>query len=184
MLDTKAYLEIQFKGYPVGKKIRCHIWVQGVISKEQLESDLKKYLSLHGEYKDEIIHKIKVFNCYSTNNKKDNENYLDLIVNSTLDAINLKAFNEMKPKKEKDNGFSAKTINLTDMKDDDVVKLHERLEEEILRRRYSLTVEEFKFFKENKDEIDISYTKEFYEKCGGDIIKLKKQKIREKINSL
>ena len=186
MLDTKAYLEIQFKGYPVGKKVRCHIWIKGRVEEERLKEDLKNHLNLFGAFKEEQVHKIKIFNLYLTNSKKDNESYNELIVDSEVDAINLNMLNHnvKESKKIKNEEFKPATIKLVDMKDDDLVKLHERMSEEILRRRYSLTEKEYAFYKDNETDINIWDAKELYKKFDGDIIKLRKQKIREKISNL
>ncbi|MFW6225953.1 MAG: hypothetical protein ACOC3V_03260 [bacterium] len=184
MLDTKAYLEIKFKGYPIGKKVRCHMWVEGKIKEEDFLNKIEKHLSLVDEFKNEILHEIKIFNLYLTNTKKDYEKYNELVINSTIGAVNLNINNTKNSKKFKNESSSPKNIELYKMKDDDVIKLYERLGEEIIRRRYSLTEEEFSFYKDNEKDFDISDTKELYKKYDGDIIKLRKQRIRKKLEEM
>lgn len=182
-LNTKVYLEIQIKGYPVGKNVRCYIWFEDYLLKEQVEKKLANIISLNDKYKNEKIHKIKVFNCFQTNTKKDDEKFNELIETSVIDAVNLKFLNDTKPSK-KEKTETIETIRLDNLKDDELSKLHRYVINELTIRKYNLTKEEFIFYQKYKEELDLNTVKNEFQKCKGDIVILRKNKIRDKLISL
>ena len=172
--DTKVFLEIQTKGYPAGKKIKCHFWLEGHIIRSKVDDYIKNSLVLSDTYKDYIVHEIKVFNLYITNTKKEDEDFGFLMLDSVTNAVG-----ETKEKKK-----DVRKIDFKDYTDADIEYVKKKMGEELIMRKYNLIKEEFDFYKDNCQEINIEDVKEVYKKCDGDIYKLRKEKIRENIKDI
>ncbi len=178
MSDTKVFIEIQIKDFPAGKKIRCHFWLKGEgYSKADMEKYVKENLSLYEYYKDCVIHDIKVFNPITTNTRKPTDEYGVV----TMDVITVLFSKETKKEDDKKN---LRTLKLSDYKTEDIEYLNKKIYNELLMRRYDLNENEYNFYNINKDEVKIEDVKEVYKNCGGDIYKLRKNKIRDRISNM
>jgi hypothetical protein len=177
-LNTKIFLEIRVKDYPIGKNIKCHLWLEGNVSRKEAEEYIKNSLLLTGAYKNYIIHEIYIHNLFITNTKYDvlKENYGELI----LDSIT----NSVQTEKKKEKKMDITDIKYSELSLKDIESINNKITDEIFKRKYNLNFDEYKFYIDNKEEIDITDIKEAYKKCGGDIFKLRKEKIRDYLNEL
>ena len=179
IFNTKVFLEIQVKGFPVGKRIKCHLWLEGEVKRADVDNYIKNSMTLSEEYKKDVIEEIKVFNLCMTNTRKEEENYGDMILDSVSNAVDTES--RKLPKKTK---VDLRGLSLKDYTDLEIEAAKKRLEEELVMRRFSLLREEFEFYKDNQKEINIEDVKDVYKKCDGDIYKLRKEKIRENIKDM
>ena len=178
MFNTKCYLLIKVKDYPIGKNLKCYVWFEGLIKDIDVKSSVKNSLTLSDTYKDYSIKEIEVVSTIVTNTMKTEENFGEIILQSITNVF------EGNPKKQKDKKFSFKDIKYSELTDKDIEEIDRKLNAEIFKRQHKLSDSEYKFYIENRDEVDLTKVKEIYEKCGGDIFKLRKEKIRENIANL
>jgi hypothetical protein len=179
IFNTKVFLEIQVKGYPVGKRIKCHLWLENEVTRAEVEKYVKGSLIFSDEYKKDTIEEVKIYNLCMTNTKKGEENFGDMILDSVSNAVDTETRRSNKKSKVDLRGLSLK-----DYTDLEIEAAKKRFEEELVMRRFSLLREEFEFYKDNQTEINIEDVKDVYKKCDGDIYKLRKEKIRENIKDM
>lgn len=179
LFNTKCYLLIQIKDYPIGKNIRCYTWFEGVMKEKEILEFIKNSLTLSETYNKYTIHDIKVVSILMTNSMESSEKFGELVL---LSINNVFEGNSKKPKKEKE--LSLKDIKYSELTDKEIEEIDRKLNIEIFKRRNKLNDKEFNFYMENKNEVALDNVKEIYEKCGGDIYKLRKDKIRENIASM
>jgi hypothetical protein len=177
--NTKCYLFIKIKDYPIGKNLKCYVWFEGSVDIKEIEKRVKDSLILSETYKDYAIAEIRIVNSIMTNTKlKEDENFGEIILQSISNVF------EGNPKKQKENKFTFKDIKYSDLTDKELDDIDNKLTTEIFKRQHKLSDSEYKFYMENKDEVGLNDVKEIYEKCGGDIFKLRKSRIRENIASI
>jgi hypothetical protein len=177
--NTKCHLLIKIKDYPIGKNMKCYVWFEGAVDKKEIENKVKNCLTLSETYKDYAIAEISVVNNVMTNTRMEkNENFGEIILQSISNVY------EGNPKKQKEKKHSFKDIKYSDLTDKDIEEIDKKLTIEMFKRQHKLNDSEYRFYIENKDEVDLEKVKEVYEKCGGDIFKLRKDKIRENIANL
>ncbi len=179
IVDTKSFIEIRLKDYPVGRKLRCILWLEGMYEKDQVEEYIKSNMVLINQFKDAVIHEVKVFNSILTNCRKEEEKYGELILISVI--TNYTASNK---KKESEKKVDINSLKLHNYSVKEITKLKEKIDDELIMREYHLSDREYEFYKNNNDEVTLNSVKEIYEKCDGDIFKLRKERIRENISNL
>ena len=176
MFNTKVFLEIQIMGYPTGKRIKCHFYLEGNVTREKVNDYINNSLRLSDEYKDYPVNDIKVHNLYITNTKNEADDFGNIILDSVSNAVG-----EVEKKETKKD---VRKINLKDYTDADIEYVRKKMSEELVMRRYNLLQEEFNFYVANQQEIDIEDAKDAYKRYDGDIFKLRKEKIRENIANM
>lgn len=181
IVDTKTFLEIRTKDYPVGKKLRCVLWLEGMYEKEQIEEYIKSNLILNEHFKDIVIHDIKIFNTVLTNCRKEEEKYGELILISSITTFpSTKNDNENK----KDKKVELSSLKLHNYSDKELNNLKDKINDEFIMREYKFSNDEYDFYKKNIEEVKLSEVKELFAKCDGDIFKLRKEKIRENLQNI
>ena len=99
--NTKCYLFIKIKDYPVGKNMKCYVWFEGMIERKEVERRVKNSFKLSETYKDYVIAEINVVNSLVTNTRlKDNENFGDIILESVTNVFDGNPKNKGKKKGE------------------------------------------------------------------------------------
>lgn len=180
-LDTKVYLEIRVYGYPVGKKVRCHLWLEGDVGKEHSKIYLENNLELMDEYANATIEGVTVFNAVLSPSRPMDEDYNKLIVKSEVDAFRNKEY--VKPLNIEQK-LKLSSIDLSNYNNADITSLRTRLNKELFIREHNLTTEEYDFYVDNSNIVFISDIKEEYKRSNGDTFKLRKNKIRDNISKI
>ena len=196
MRYTKSYIDIYVKDFPVGKLLKCHLWLEGYFNNEQVTNLLNENLSLDEKFKDKYHisgFQIKYSVSYAA---KDKDTKLGLIyiikevdykkneTSNNMSVFNNKGMlkgltidNISKPK------VNLKDINLKEYSDNELVNLKRRMVEEFFKREHKLSEDEYKFYLANIEEIPANSEdiKKAFEESKGDKFKFKKQKIRKKL---
>lgn len=184
ILDQRSHIEVQLKGYPHGRKVKCHIWTEKDWSKKYLTNFVKENLKLEGELEGFIIHDILVRNTVYTNQRhKKNEDYDTIITDSITYITMRKKENKKKDDSKKEEKTNLKKVTIYNQTDDDIKWMIQTLNDELFMREHELSNDHFDFLSKN-EEVTLENVKELFEKCGGDIFKLRKSKIRENIKNL
>lgn len=178
MTYTRAFLDIYTKGYPVGKILKCNIWIPciKVYTEAEITELLNAHLVLDSTFRDQhILAGFKVNFAVEFKEKDDSVKDNVVIIQSEKD-FSLPTL-RIVPKHEKVN---FKKIRLKEHSDDEILELKNRIEIEMFKRQYELTDEEFNFYMDNQD-INFNDIKTTYTLYQGDPYKLRKEKIREKL---
>jgi hypothetical protein len=123
-----------------------------------------------------------VVNSLVTNTRlKDNENFGDIILESVTNVFDGNPKNKGKKKGENE---ITKDIKYSELTDKELDELSFKVNKEQFKRKNKFSEAEYMFWCENMMEIKVEDIKEVYEKCGGDIFKLRKMKIRENISDM
>ena len=178
LFNTKCYLLIKIKDYPVGKNLKCYVWFEGLMENIDVKNSVKNCLTLSDTYKDYIIKDIEVVSTISTNNMKPEEKFGEITLQSITNVF------EGNPKKQKNKKFDIKDIKYSELTDKEIEDLEKKIRKESFKRQYGLSEAEYIFWKGNLNEVKIEDVKEVYKKCDGDIFKLRKAKIRENISNI
>ena len=178
MFNTKCYLLIKIKDYPIGKNLKCYVWFEGLIKDIDVKNSVKNCLTLSDTYKDYAIKDIEVVNTITTNSMQLTEKFGEITLQSITNVF------EGNPKKQKDKKYNIKDIKCSELTDKEIEDLEKKINKESFKRRNKFSEAEFLFWADNVNELKIEEVKEVYEKCGGDIFKLRKAKIRENIANM
>ena len=178
LFNTKCYLLIKIKDYPVGKNLKCYVWFEGLIKDIDVKNSVTNCLTISDTYKDYTIKDIEVVSTISTNNMKPEEKFGEITLQSITNVF------EGNPKKQKSKKIDPKDIKYSELTDKEIEDLDRKISKESFKRRNKFTEAEYMFWINNSNEVKIEDAKEVYEKCGGDIFKLRKAKIRENISNM
>ena len=177
--NTKCHLLVKIKDYPIGKNMKCYVWFEGAVDKDEVENKVKNSLTLSETYKDYAIAEITVVNTVMTNTRlKKDENFGEIILQTVSNVY------EGNPKKQKEKKYDHKIIKYSDLTDKELEDISRKTNKEQFKRQNKFSEAEYVFWTENMLDIKLENIKEVYEKCGGDIFKLRKMKIRENISSI
>jgi hypothetical protein len=80
--NTKCYVLIKIKDYPIGKNLKCYVWFKGLVKTDEMEKYVKNSLTLSETYKDYTISEIKVVSTLTTNTMEVEEKFGELILMS------------------------------------------------------------------------------------------------------
>jgi hypothetical protein len=178
MFNTKCVVLIKIKDYPIGKNLKCYVWMEGSVTGVDVQSRVKNFLTLSETYKDYDIKDIEVVSTIMTNTMEMSEKFGELTLMSITNVF------EGNPKKQKNKKFDIKDIKYSELTDKEIEDLDRKVSTEAFKRRNKFTDAEFSFWVDNSKDIKIEEVKEIYAKCGGDIFKLRKAKIRENITNM
>jgi hypothetical protein len=195
---TKISFTVNIEEYSGFNKIRMGIYFSDILTKLEILSTLKvfktkgfqiysKYIST-GSYESLVVSQISSnekpsiypFDTYFIYGEKDipTENITDrfenFITNSYTEPVEILE----QPKK-----IDLNKINLYDYDLEDLNQLSKNITIEKFKRKYSLSDPEYEFYSKNKTLIEIkpNKIKNLFKICTGDIYKLKKIVIREKL---
>lgn len=183
MLNQRTHIDVQLKGYPHGGKVKCHIWTEKTWNKKYLTNFVQAHLKLDGDLEGFIIHDILIKNTVHTNvRKRKEEDYKTIIIDS-ITYITMMKKDEKKKDEKKEEKTNLKKVTTYNQTDNDIKWLIQTLENELFMREHELSNDHFNFFT-NNEEITLENVKELFEKCDGDIFKLRKNKIRENLKGL
>ena len=176
LFNTKFILLIKIKDYPIGKNLKCYVWFEGVKKDEEVINHIKNSLTLSEAYKDYIIADMQIVGTLTTNSMQPKEKF------GELNLISINNVYEGNPKKQKkEKKFDFKDIKYSELNLKDLESIDRKVNTEIFKRQNNLNDDEYKFYMENMKEINLADIKDIYQKCGGDIYKLRKDKIRKNI---
>lgn len=180
ILDQRSHIEVQLKGYPHGRKVKCHIWTEKNWSRKYLINFVNANLKLEDELEGFIIHDVLIRNTVYTNvRKKKEEDYKTIII----DSITYITMRKKEDKKKDDEKTNLKKVTTYNQTDDDIKWMIQTLNDELFMREHELSNDHFEFLTKN-EEVTTENVKELFDKCGGDIFKLRKNRIRENIKNL
>jgi hypothetical protein len=179
---TRVNLRIEIKDYPVGGILRMHFWMDGIKTKGEAQPTIIKEISNNRDFTDKYtINQILIDGLYYTSTKSDKEGFnimvFDSFVKFSLPKDKPKVDNKPKPPKK----VTFNDINLFDIDNDELKKQINRIENELFKRKYFFSDDEYNFYNELKDNINVEDTKDLFKKYNGDVFKYKKEKIREKL---
>lgn len=178
LFNTKCYLLIKIKEYPIGKNLKCYVWFEGLAENIDIKNSVKNCLTLSDTYKDYAIKDIEVVSTLATNGMKPEEKFGEITLQSITNVF------EGNPKKQKNKKHSHNDIKFSDLTDKEIEDIDNKIKKERFKRLNGFSEAEYTFWASNSDEIKIEDVKETYKKCDGDIFKLRKAKIRENISSI
>lgn len=178
IFNTKCYVLIKIKDYPIGKNLKCYVWFEGIVKNNEVENYVKNSMTLSETYKNYPIADIKIVSTLATNSMKPEDKFGELILQSITNVY------EGNPKKEKEKKYTIKDIDYSKLTDKEIEDIDRKINAEIFKRKHNLNDSEYKFYIANREEVDINNVKEIYEKCDGDIFKFRKERIRENISSM
>lgn len=81
MKQTRAFIDIYTKDYPVGKVLKCNLWLKGIYSEEMVSELLHNHLNLDQKFKEKyIVAGFKVNFAMDYQNKNENIKYGEIII--------------------------------------------------------------------------------------------------------
>ena len=180
--EVKINFVVHGLGFPVGKVYKLHVWLPGDTKNAGKWVD-KNADQIKKELRDTChVHSIQHTSVMWTNIRTNQENYGDIILDSTKDASpsNDKSKSksiEVKPVKD------IRKIDLPNIDDADLNKLRGKINIELFKRQHKLSDAEYDFYMENTDLVgDISNLKKICDEYGtDDKFILRKREVRKKI---
>jgi hypothetical protein len=173
---TKVYLNLGIMGFPTGRSMHCHMWLDGNYEQAEVEEnilpniDFAKY-----ETSDTKIAKAKISYVVHITSKPSTEDFGVVILDNIIDLVNKK---ETKIYKTKPN---LKKIKLHGYTTDELNHLIMDVNVELFKRKYELSDDEYKFYLVNMNDINACDIKEKFKGFNGDAFKIRKNDIRNKL---
>jgi hypothetical protein len=177
LFNTKVIVLFKIKDYPIGKNLKCYVWFEGDTKDMNIEEKLKSSLVLSESYKNYDIKEIQVVSKVMTNSMPQTDKFGELNLMSISNVF------EGNPKKEKNRKVNT-TTDLSLLTQKELEDLDRKVNKELFKRNNNLNENEYVFYMNNMNDIKLTEVKEIYEKCGGDIYKLRKERIRENISNM
>jgi len=177
-MDTKIVFKVKALGFPTGKIYQMYVWVKKNLN------DAGKYIEEHSdEIRDSLketmhIHSIEHSYTTYTNNKPENENFGDIVLEKELKigSKKIKKKKEVKPTSDIDK------VDIRNIDDKDLGRLKQRIINELFKRKHDISDDVFNFYLVNKDEVTIEEAKKICEEHGSvDMFLLKKREVRKKV---
>lgn len=195
---TKVAIKVQVKDYPTGSVVRLHFWLDDFYLRKDIEKYIKTKLKFDKEFTDKyIIHDTIIDKIVYVNSKSVKEEFGSLIFDSCKRiSLNFTSSSATSPKstattsttsttfKSKKKKDEKKKISFVDMEMDKLLEHKEKIDAELFRREHSFTEEEYLFYKTNMDVLSVDNVKTMFKTCNGDIYKLKKDRIRQRLGIL
>lgn len=190
---TKCFINIHVKDFPVGKMLKCHLWLTGKYTEAEVTELLNNHLEVDRKFRNKYHvagFQVKYTVLYARTPRDVKLNLIYIIkeidYKKEVTRISVPPIGgigqlTIDNNIHSNNKIDLDNVNLKDYTDDELIKLKRRMVEEFFKREHKLTEEEYKFYTENIDIVEISDIKKQFEESKGDKFKIKKNKIREKL---
>lgn len=180
---TRVNIKLELKGYPYGKLCKLHFWLDGFFEKSEIEKYVDeefKFDIVDGDIEgitEELIERAYIDKIVYTNDRSSREGFGNVIFDSSLTIVsNPPSKKNNKEKGEKDK--KPKNLVLHETSTEDLQKLKDKIDVELLKRQYFLSDDEYNFYKINQSIVKLEDVKDMYKKFKGDAFKIKKMNIR------
>ncbi|MDY0268798.1 hypothetical protein [Trichloromonas sp.] len=187
-LYTRVNLIIEVKDYPVGGIVKMHFWLNYILDVEDVDKFIKDNIEFNQDFKNKYtINKVSVGGIHYCSSMSNKEGFGNLIFDSYIrhtPIFNKDNKNENNTEYKKKKNITLDDIDLFNIDNEELKNYIKKINNELFKREYFLSDDEFNFYDKSNGSIDIKDVKNIYKKYNGDLIKYKKDIIRNKLKCL